>query len=188
MFSIDLPSLAAADLVDNTEIEKFAREVDSIGEVPGGVASVGDAAAYALVWEWGNVRQTKKGPNTVMGINPDGERVWLSIQAPEGYIRVNTPQFLDALDLALSQVSFRTLSARAIREEIEKASLKASKKIVVILQHSAPIDSGDLRESFTVLNPKDPDLISNEEDLDLSSSEFGGIHQDSEMDSGNLFE
>jgi len=188
MFTIGLPSLAASDLIDDKEFERFVEDVDNIGQVSGGIASVGAAAVYALVWEWGNARQTKKGPKTVMGVNPDGERVWLSIQAPEGYIRINTPQFLDALDKALASVSFRTLTAKAIRAEIEKANLVASQKIVMILQQTAPEDSGDLRESFTILRPNDPDLNSNEDDLDLSSSEFGGIYQLDEMDSQSLFE
>jgi hypothetical protein len=187
MFTIGLPSLAASDLVNDTEIQRFAREVEKIGEVRAGVASEGPAAAYALIWEWGNVRQTKKGPKTVMGVNPDGSRVWLSIQAPEGYIRINTPQFLDALDKALASVSFRTLTASAVRKEIEKANGTAAKKIVLILQHSAPEDSGDLRESFVVLGADDPDLNSNEDDLDLSSSEFGGIYQVGDLSSSDMF-
>ena len=190
MFSIGFQSLIASDLVHDTEIEKFAKEVDSIGEVRGGIASEGEAAGYALVWEWGNVRQTKKGPKTVMGVNPEGERVWLSIQAPFGYIRINTPQFLDALDQALAAVSFRSLTAAAMREEIERASLKAATKIYLILQQVAPEDSGALKESFTILTADDPDLNSNEDDLDLSSSEFGGLFQlpGSGFDQSDMFE
>ena len=44
------------------ELSKFLHELelDSV-EVQAGVASVGEAAAYALVWELGNAVQTKPG-------------------------------------------------------------------------------------------------------------------------------
>src|SRR3954471_15404856 len=80
-------------------------------EISAGVATVGEPAAYAEVWEWGNVRQTKKGPKTVLGINPDGEKVWLTIQAPFGYIRINENEFWQAVKDELAKVKFKSTTA-----------------------------------------------------------------------------
>ena len=56
-----MPELAPEFLFD--KLDEFLLEFEQHDqEIKAGVAVVGDAAAYALVWEWGNTRQSKPGP------------------------------------------------------------------------------------------------------------------------------
>lgn len=127
-------------------------------EIKVGVAVVGDPAAYALVWEWGNTRQTQPGPRTVLGTNPNGEMVWMSSQAPFGYIRRNEEHFWDALENSLGKVRFDQPDAHSMTLELERAAVRAAKMVVEILHENAPRDSGDLADAFVVVDPTDPIL------------------------------
>lgn len=147
-------------------LEEFAQDAASAG----GVEVIGDAAAYALVWEWGNRRQKKKGPRTVQGVNPAGESVWLSSQAPFGYIRINEPHLNQITDDVLSEVTFEGQTQAAIKAELTASVNKISKAFAEVIADSAPVDSGLLRESIkpipagdTILNQETDDY----ETLDL---------------------
>jgi flavin-binding protein dodecin len=141
--------------------------------VEAGVKVEGPAAAYALVWEWGNARQTKKGPKTTLGINPDGERVWLTIQAPHGYIRVGEPLYVKALQKELSKVRFTSTSTGSISQELQNAAIRAAKTMRDIIKEHAPVDSGELRDGIKLVEPGDPLLEESEEfdALELSNEE-----------------
>ena len=119
-----------------------------------GVAAVGPAAAYAEVWEWGNARQTKQGPRTVLGTNPDGESVWLSSQAPMGYIRVNEDHYLELVKIELAKVKFS--GPGTLRERLQKAGVRMAKGCAEIIKFFAPVDSGQLSNSFEVVRDGDP--------------------------------
>ena len=112
-----------------------------------GIYSEGAAAAYALVWEWGNARQTKKGPKTTRGINPDGEEVWLTITAPSGYIRVNILKYWDIIDQEMGKIDF-SQPGNTINKQLKRAADKISDRIVKVIQDTAPEDHGDLKESI----------------------------------------
>jgi hypothetical protein len=135
-------------------------------EITAGVASYGDAANYAEVWEWGNVRQTKKGPKTVLGINPDGEEVWLSIQAPSGYIRISEEVYWFILKDELGKVKFKGNTAKEITEELETAAKKAMKRIAKVVGENAPVDRGDLSKSFRAVDPGDSLLDVTDNDME----------------------
>ncbi|SRR6266403_2434248 len=176
MFALNVP-LPGFDDATTKELKKwlagYERAADE-GPVRGGVVSDGDAAAYALVWEWGNARQTKEGPKTVKGMNPDGEEVWLSIQAPFGYIRIHEPDFIRIIEEKLGAIDFsKAISAKEVRDEMKKASSSAAEMIAEIIRETAPIDSGDLRESIQAADPEDPDLAVEDEDIELGESSFG---------------
>lgn len=110
------------------------------------ITSEGPPAAYALVWEWGNARQTKEGPKTTLGINPNGERVWLTIQAPRGYIRVLTPMFNDIIKDEISKISFTS----KMRGKLTKAGKNIGNRMLKLLQDTVPVDTGELRDSLKV--------------------------------------
>ena len=151
------PSLYPTVLFD--KLDEFLLEFEQHDkEIKAGMASVGDAAAYALVWEWGNIRQSLPGPKTVLGTNPNGKTVWLSGQAPFGYIRVNTPQYWKAVHEAMRDVNFNQPNAKAMTRELEREASKASKMFVDITQLTVPVDSGDLRDSLKPVAPNDPIL------------------------------
>lgn len=137
-------------------------------EITAGVASVGEAAAYAEVWEWGNARQTKQGPKTTLGVNPDGDKVWLTLQRPFGYIKVNANQYWDVLRTELARVKFKGTTAREITEELEQAAKRAMRKIAEIIGEAAPIDKGKLSKSFKVVNPGDPMLDDADDSGDMN--------------------
>lgn len=126
---------------------------DEVVEV--GVSVDGPAAAYAEVWEWGNARQTKQGPRTVLGTNPDGEQVWLSSQAPYGYIRINTEKYLEAARKALGKLPFHATNPKQLTEELQKAGVESMKECVQILHDAAPVDTGQLQSSFHVVEDGD---------------------------------
>jgi len=121
-----------------------------------GVSVDGPAAAYAEVWEWGNARQTKQGPKTVLGVNPNGESVWLSSQAPHGYIRVNESRYVDIVKIGLGTVTFKGPTAQEIVSELEKTGVKMMEQIAEVVAETAPVDTGQLSESFKAVKPGDP--------------------------------
>jgi hypothetical protein len=149
------------------------QEASAQGPIRGGVVSEGDAAAYALVWEWGNARQTKEGPKTVKGINPDGDEVWLSTQAPFGYIRINEPEFINIIQEQIANVDFEAAeSGQEILTALKNASTRAAGQIAEVIREAAPVDSGALRESIQPTDPDDPDLAVDDEDIELGTTHF----------------
>lgn len=153
-------------------IDAFLLEMEQHDKmIKAGVMVIGDASDYALVWEWGNTRQKKPGPKTVIGTNPNGEMVWLSSQAPFGYIRINEPFFHRIIEDELAKLEFNQPSAVAITREIEKGAKRISKGIADVIREAAPIDSGLLRRSIVPIDPNDP-ILDRETDefqtLDLS--------------------
>ena len=170
MFQLAVP-LPGIDKGTVKELKKLLdgySQAASAGPVRGGVVVDGDAAAYALIWEWGNARQTKEGPKTVKGQNPDGEEVWLSIQAPFGYIAINEPTYYDILQNELGQVDFAgATTAKQIIQEIQKASQKAAEKIAEVIRQHAPHDSGQLRDDIQPAEPDDPELAVDNEQIEL---------------------
>lgn len=165
-----------ASVKELRELLDSYRRVSEEGPVRGGIISEGDAAAYALVWEWGNARQTKKGPKTVRGINPDGEEVWLSIQAPFGYIRINEPEYINIIQQKLGEIDLSDVKdAEGIREEIKSASASAAEMITEIIRHVAPVDTGALRESIQPADPGDPDLAVEDDEIELGEATFGHV-------------
>lgn len=147
---------------ESTGIEKFLVELEEGMEIQAGVASMGEAAAYSYVWEYGNVRQVKEGPKTTKGINPDGDVVWLSIQAPSGYVAVSESQYHEILKDELSKVTFSGTTSSAIRKELNVAAVRAMERIRAVIENNAPVDSGDLSDSFKVVKPGDALLDSDD--------------------------
>lgn len=174
MFSVavPLPSLDEKTVKELKKILDVMKKSADEGPVRGGVMSEGDAAAYALVWEWGNARQTQKGPKTVLGTNPDGEQVWLSIQAPFGYIRINEDEYVRILQEELEQADFGDLEGDTIRLELWLASHRAAERIAEVIRGTVPVDTGNLQESIVAMDPDDPDLQGGDENLELGSEHF----------------
>lgn len=133
------------------QLHDFVQEMEDVDErIESGIVSVGDAAAYANVWEWGNLRQTKEGPKTTLGINPDGDQVWLTIQAPYGYIRVNMETYQLIMMEEIDKVNFAQTSGRDIDKQLKRATDRISKRILEVLKDTVPVDSGDLQDSLHV--------------------------------------
>ncbi len=141
------------------QLDLFVEDLDGLDEgeiVRIGIGAEGPAAEYALVWEWGNARQTKKGPKTVRGVNPDGSSVWLTIQAPFGYIRVNTPKYWQIVYDEMEKVNFDR-SGKEIDRQIRRASERISDRILQILRDTVPVDEGNLRDALRVFTEAEMD-------------------------------
>jgi len=138
-------------------LDKFLSEFELPSRtIQAGVASMGEAAAYALVWEFGNVRQGKEGPKTTRGYNPmTGEVVWMTIQRPYGYIRINEGLYWSIARDEMSKLTFRGSTPQAIVKELEACSVNVMKRIAKLLQDTAPVAKGILSDSFVVVKPGD---------------------------------
>lgn len=145
-------------------LDSFLEELMLDHDITAGVAATGPAAAYAEVWEWGNIRQSKPGPRTVLGTNPNGKMVWLSVQAPFGYIRIHENDFWQALKEELKKVKFNSTNSEGITDELNAAARKAMKVCAQLIADSAPVDTGDLRDSIKPVTGEDP-LFDEEEDV-----------------------
>jgi hypothetical protein len=154
------------------KLDEFLLELEEHDqEVSAGVASIGPAAAYALVWEWGNARQTKLGPKTTVGTNPDGRKVYLSLQAPHGWIRVNTPAYWQAFNEELNEIKFLGIKTGQVTDALEKVAMKTAKRIMAIMKETVPVDSGDLMDSLQVIGRQDPLLDDDTRALQLIGGE-----------------
>jgi hypothetical protein len=103
-----------------------------------------------------NVRQHKQGPKTTLGINlMTGEQVWLSIQAPSGYIRVNEQEYWSIMNKCFRELTLAGTTTEEIRKEIEAAAYKAARLIAEVIRDTAPEDSGLLRASILAVKPGD---------------------------------
>lgn len=137
--------------------ESFLKEFEELTEdISCGVGVIGPAAAYALVWEWGNTRQVRPGPKTVLGTNPDGKMIWLSAQAPFGYIRRNEPLYWDLIHEQWLEVNLNQSTKERLKSEIERKFCKpVAKQMADIIRDNAPEDSGELKSNIQPLDPGD---------------------------------
>lgn len=92
-------------------LEELGQRLEALAQLASKRAGVGvadpEAAGYARVLEFGSLAGrlpwSKPGPRTVLAIDPEtGAQVVVSAQAPQGFIRVRAPEFLEALRLRLT--------------------------------------------------------------------------------------
>lgn len=123
--------------------------------IQAGVCVAGEPAAYALVWEWGNERQTQKGPRTVLGTNPAGQRAWLSSQAPHGWIATHEPEMWNIINNVLDNIHFQGNTEDHMDAVLESASRTISSQMLRLLKSTVPVDSGDLDSALEIVEPGD---------------------------------
>jgi hypothetical protein len=154
--------------IEFEDVDNFLLEMQEHDkEIKAGVMIVGEPEdVYGPVWEWGNRRQKKSGPRTVIGTNPRGQMVWLSSQAPFGWIRINEPFMHRIVDDVLGELSFDQPDAASITREIERGAKKISKAIADVLKDSAPVDTGALRRSIVPVDPNDAILDQETDEFD----------------------
>jgi len=105
-----------------------------------------------LVWEYGNVRQTKKGPKTTLAIDIEtGRKVWLTIQAPHGYVRILTPKFHKIIRIELGKVKF---GEKNVKKQVIEAWERIGELCAIEVRKVVPVDKGNLKESITWLKPR----------------------------------
>lgn len=146
-----------APLVIFPNLQQFLKEFEGIGSVTGGVGVFGSAAAYALIWELGSLRE-HTGPKTVWGTNRDGDRRIFSSQAPEGYVGVVSDEFWPIIVEELGHLTFRGTDSHSIRLELEVVIDNAMQRIARIIADAAPVDSGDLRSQIQYIDSGEMDI------------------------------
>lgn len=140
------------------EIQGLDKVGGSLGSLPAlieaGVKVEGEAAAYALVWEWGSARLTQPGPKTVLSTNPDGVPAILTLTAPHGFIRVNKARYMEIVQEEIARIPKGAVEElpRRIREALGYAMERCSNLIVV----TAPYDTGLLASSIKPVADNDP--------------------------------
>lgn len=152
--------------IEIDDIQKFLSMLEHVESINVGVAVIGDAADYALVWEWGNTRQKKAGPRTVKGMNPDKKMVWMSSQAPFGYIRINEPFMHRIVNEVIRDIDLNQPSSAAVVKEIKAGAEKISKAIAETIRNDAPVDSGLLKRSIVAVKPNDRILREETDDFE----------------------
>ena len=128
-----------AKLIDDLDLGLGARPTIAMG-----LQLNGHAIAYGMVWEWGRV-DINPGPKTQWGVNPDGDRVVLTITAPMGWIRVNKDRYRKIIQEELEKAQFWKMTLKQMAKAVEKALRAAGPRIADLMANTAPIDTGELR-------------------------------------------
>ena len=129
--------------------------------VKAGVAVKGDAAAYALVWEWGTLRFHGPGPKTQFGSNPDDPGIKIFTKtAPSGYIRIHRQQFFDMAKAALLNINMtQEIQAGTLGETLRHNLMTAATEAAQLMAKDAPIDTGLLRASIYAVDQPEVDTL-----------------------------
>lgn len=114
------------------------------------------AAALARVFEFGSIAGQRPWPQpgerTVAAVNPEtGAQVVVSAQAPNGFIRVQAPEFLHQLREQISgQADW--LNAGELDRNFSLAVQSVAEQTLEKLRAALPRDSGRLAQSLTIVN------------------------------------
>ena len=141
--------------------------LDELSDRFGQLVSVGDrsvgigiadasVAAYARVLEYGSIAGQRPwahpGERTVAAVNPEtGAQVVVSAQAPQGFIRVRVPEFLNQLREQIANQS-DWLNAGELDRNLGLAIQSVAAQAQEDLRAVLPRDSGRLAQSLTIVN------------------------------------
>lgn len=140
-------------------LEELGQQLKALAQLASKRAGVGvadpQAARYVRVLEYGSIAGQppwpKPGPRTVLAIDPEtGAQVVVSAQAPQGFIRVRAPEFLEAIR---SQLAAPTdwLDTAAVEDYLATSVQDAAADALEALRAAVPRDSGQLAESLTLV-------------------------------------
>jgi len=141
-------------------LDELGARFEKIASVAGRSAGVGvtdaQAASYARVLEYGSIVGQRPWPHagehTVAAVNPEtGAQVVVSAQAPQGFIRVRAPEFLNQLREAIAgQADW--LDAEKLDRHFAAALQSASGQALEEMRSTVPRESGQLAQSLTIVN------------------------------------
>lgn len=140
--------------------EELAKRLEAVAEVAGaqGAISVLDpqVARYARVLEYGSVAGQRPwprpGPRTTLAVDPEsGAQVVVSVQAPQGFIRSQAPQFASLLAEEL-RAPADWLDAEAVSSHVARAMGQSLARAAEAVRAAVPRESGRLAESIEVLS------------------------------------
>jgi hypothetical protein len=99
----------------------------------------------------------KPGPKTLLSTNPAGQPAILSLQAPNGYIRINRQRYLEILREQFSQLKLDG-SPKTWTSKLTKFLNTSADLCADVISEAAPVDSGLLSESIKLARVGDPTL------------------------------
>jgi hypothetical protein len=145
------PRLSLDDLA--ARFDELASLVDRTMGI--GVANA-QAAAYARVLEYGSIAGQRPWPHpgerTVAAVDPDtGAQVVVSAQAPQGFIRVRAPEFLNQLREMIAGPA-NWLDAQKVDQHFAAALQSASEQALQEMRSAVPRESGQSARSLTIVN------------------------------------
>ena len=166
-------------------IEGIEALVASLSSLPSGVSSgvkVLGAVNFvkAMVWENGYVtRVIKPGPKTMWSVNWQGDPKVLTITAPTGFIHVNRSTYARILNAEFNNARFQDHAISEWPELVDTMMRNAAHQCAALVSESAPIDTGELRESIVAAEPGDVTLTAVQEFsadafYDVADLIFGG--------------
>ena len=133
---------------------------DQIASLVHRTAAVGvtddQAATYARVLEYGSVAGQRPWPHpgelTVAAVDPrTGTQVVVSARAPQGFIRVRVPEFLNQLREAIAGHA-DWLDAKKLDRNFSSAVQSAAAHALEVMRGAVPRESGRLAQSLTIVN------------------------------------
>lgn len=141
-------------------LDELGARFEKIASVAGRSAGIGvtdaQAAAYARVLEYGSITGQRPWPQpgerTVAAVDPDtGAQVVVSAQAPQGFIRVRAPEFLNQLREQISgQADW--LDAKKLDKHFAAAVQSSAASALEEMRAAVPRESGHLAQSLTIVN------------------------------------
>ncbi len=141
-------------------LEELQQRLASLADVAGAQTAIGvrdsEVAAYARVLEFGSIAGQPPwpapGPRATLAVDPEtGAQVVVSTQAPQGFIRVQAPQFAVVIANELG-VGVNWLDSAAVQSHIAEAAKRSAQDVLQRLRTAAPRASGRLAESLDVLS------------------------------------
>lgn len=88
-----------------------------------------------------------------------GERVWLTIQAPFGYVRVNEQEYWAIIKKNLASAKLSGSTREEVRKSLENVAFKIAQDMAEVIRKTVPVDTGYLQASIYPVEPGDPDLL-----------------------------
>jgi hypothetical protein len=146
-----VPALSLDQL--GARFEKLASLADRAADI--GVADA-QAAVYARVLEYGSIAGQRPWPhageNSVPAVDPEtGAQVVVSAKAPQGFIRVHAPEFLNQLrEQIAGQADW--LDAKKLDRNFSLAVQSAAAHALEEMRAAVPRESGRLAQSLTIVN------------------------------------
>jgi hypothetical protein len=140
-------------------LEELSDLFEEMASVSNRIAGVGvtdsHVAAYARALEYGSVAGQRPWPHpgerTVAGVDPEtGAEVVVSVQAPQGFIRMRASSFLERLREAVAGPT-NWLDAEQVDQHFSTAVQTAAAQVLEDLRAAVPRDSGRLAASLTII-------------------------------------
>lgn len=140
-------------------LEELLDRLEAVAVVNPASAAIGvrdpEVARYARALEYGSIAGQppwpRPGARTTVGVDPEtGVQVVVSAQAPQGFIRVQAPQFPALVAEALAAPA-DWLDGTKVQLHLQRAVKQASEVALERLRAVVPRDSGRLAQSLEAL-------------------------------------